>query len=357
MTGQTKCFVSPAIDFLLIGGLSIIAFVLVVSLGLHVSTFDIFMFSWYVAFFVNGPHFLISYEMLYVGHGRKVLREASFFWAGVIVPAVIFLLLVYVYVGAHIEILRWLLYVMFFTVGWHYIKQAYGCFIVYAAGQGAYFGRWEQRLIKYSLFPLWWSSFLRLFAMEGKGSYWGLEYSVPNFLLGGDSWLCAISILGVLPLLTILCVRWVKGGKTPGLIALTPMVAIYLWLSPLLRNEFFVFVIPMFHSLQYLLFSGVYTQGKVRAGGDRWQGYVGWWGGAFILAALAFYFLPTYLDELSLTPAGLPESFFLISFLLFINIHHYFIDNVMWRGGNKEVRAHLNMRTVPGGAAEAQTAN
>lgn len=357
MTGQVRCFISPSIDFLMIGGLSILTFLLVFSLSLDSSVFDISLLAWYLAFFVNGPHFFISYEMLYVGHGRRVLREMRFFWAGVVVPAALLLFLVYMLLSAKVELMRALLYVMFFTVGWHYIKQAYGCFIVYSVGQGVYFDGWEQRIIKYSLFPLWWASFLRLFSGEGRGEYWGLDYSVSNFLSGWDSILHMISILGVAPLVVVMGGRCLRGKKWPGVVAITPLVAIYLWLSPLLRNEFFVYVIPLFHSLQYLLFSGAYTKGKVTAGESGWRGYLGWWGCAFVLAALGFYFVPVYLDELQLAPADFPSSTFMISFLLFINIHHYFIDNVMWRGGNKEVRAHLNMRTVPSGVAESQVTN
>lgn len=353
MLGQVKCFISPPVDFLMIGGLSLICFVLVLSLGLDSGDFDIFMLAWYLAFFVNGPHFLISYEMFYVGHGRKVLRETRFFWAGIIAPGVILALLVYLILTARVDLLRAILYVMFFTVGWHYVKQAYGCFIVYAGGQGAYFEKWEQKLIKYSLFPLWWASFLRLFAGGGTGGYWGLEYSVPDLFSGWEGILHWVSFVGVFPLLLVFWVRWKGGRKWPGLVAITPLAAVYLWLSPLLRNEFFVFIIPFFHSLQYLLFSGAYTRGKVSASKRGWRGYVAWWGGAFIFAALAFYFVPNYLDSLSITPVGLPVGTFMICFLLFINIHHYFIDNVMWRGGNLEVRSHLAMRDVPRRSTQA----
>jgi hypothetical protein len=28
-------------------------------------------------------------------------------------------------------------------------------------------------------------------------------------------------------------------------------------------------------------------------------------------------------------------------FYIFINIHHYFLDNVMWRRGNPDVQQHI----------------
>jgi hypothetical protein len=40
--------------------------------------------------------------------------------------------------------------------------------------------------------------------------------------------------------------------------------------------------------------------------------------------------------EMSLTP-----NFMLVCFLLFINIHHFFIDSAYWRRDNKDVQQHL----------------
>jgi UDP-N-acetylmuramyl pentapeptide phosphotransferase/UDP-N-acetylglucosamine-1-phosphate transferase len=34
-------------------------------------------------------------------------------------------------------------------------------------------------------------------------------------------------------------------------------------------------------------------------------------------------------------------NFFLVAFLLFINIHHFFIDNAFWRRHNAEVQRYL----------------
>ncbi|WP_435606099.1 hypothetical protein [Pseudomonas knackmussii] len=351
MPGQAKCFISPTFDFLLIGGLSILIFFVIVLLPDVFFGFDVFMLAWYLAFFVNGPHFLISYEILYIGHRQNLFRDLRFFWAGLVVPFVIFGFLCFLFFSGRLELFRGLLYVMFFTVGWHYVKQAYGCFIVYSAGQGMYFEKWEQKVIRYSLFPLWWSSFLRLFTGDGAGGYWGLDYSVPTFMSGWQSVIYAVSLLGVGPLLLVLCVRAYREGRKPGLVAVTPLLAIYLWLSPLLRNDTFIYVIPFFHSLQYLLFSGSYTRGKILSSGSGLRGFIGWWGGAFVLAALLFYFVPSFLDGLHVSPEGFPSNSFLIGFILFINIHHYFIDSVIWRGDNREVREHLKMREVDGRAS------
>ena len=63
---------------------------------------------------------------------------------------------------------------------------------------------------------------------------------------------------------------------------------------------------------------------------------------SLITGALFFEFIPRNLDKLQLLPAELLGSTpFLAVFLLFINIHHYFIDNTIWRSSNETVKKYL----------------
>jgi len=71
-----------------------------------------------------------------------------------------------------------------------------------------------------------------------------------------------------------------------------------------------------------------------------------WWGGAFILGALFFEFIPNFLDENFPVFTHITPNLFLISFILFINIHHYFIDSVIWKGTNPDVREYLKFQSV-----------
>ena len=117
----------------------------------------------------------------------------------------------------------------------------------------------------------------------------------------------------------------------------------------------FAIFIPAFHSLQYLLFSWRYQLNKVSseagpghagAGGDdiapgagalrevRWLGSVlGWIG--FTGLPLLFH------ASLSPDPALFGPAVFVFIFVMWINIHHYFIDNVIWRRDNEDVRKYL----------------
>jgi hypothetical protein len=59
------------------------------------------------------------------------------------------------------------------------------------------------------------------------------------------------------------------------------------------------------------------------------------------LGYVCFTLVPGQLDQASDARNTFGFSFFLIAFLAFINIHHYFIDNVLWRFKNQQVRALL----------------
>lgn len=348
-----KFFFSPVLDFMLIGGLSLMAYAVVLASGVNSTVLDIAWWMWVLAFFVNGPHFLISYEILYAGHRDKILHNKRFFFAALVVPFLLLLLICIGFAFSFAEIFQGLLFAMFFTVGWHYVKQAYGCFIVYSGGQGVYFERWEQALIKAALFPLWWASFLRLFTGSGVSSYWGVEYSVPPFLASWVDVLHFASFAGVVPLVGVLVRRRLRGAAMPSITAVTPLVVIYVWLSPFLSHPFFLYMIPLFHSLQYLLFSGTYTRSKVNEAGVGARGYLIWWGGAFVLAALIFHVIPVGIDDAGLHSGEISQNLALVAFILFINIHHYFIDNVIWRGDNPQVRQALRMREKSSMAAPA----
>ena len=61
-----------------------------------------------------------------------------------------------------------------------------------------------------------------------------------------------------------------------------------------------------------------------------------------ILGAAGFWWAPTALDTLAgYDRAVFGTTVFVFIAWTFINIHHYFIDNVIWRRENPETRRHL----------------
>ncbi|MQZ55976.1 hypothetical protein [Acinetobacter junii] len=344
-TINKKYLISPVIDFLLIGGMAIFSYLVLVLVNFSINI-DIVFLMVILAFFVNSPHFMISYIIFYKSAKYKLFRSKSFFIAGVLVPVVLLFFIFYGFVFISKDVFYYLLLCMFFLVGWHYIKQAYGCFIVYSAGNQVYYNKFEQNIIKFSLYPLWIFSFLRLFTSEVNKEFWGFQYSVPAVLISFKNVMEWMSVIGVLLFLVLLIHNIFFIKKKPNLTALTSIVVIYIWLSPLLWDEIYFYMIPFFHSLQYFLFSGAYTKNKIHDEKSGVRGWLIWWGSAFILGALFFDFIPNFLDGYFSIAPNITPHLFLISFVLFINIHHYFIDSVIWKGSNPDVRKYLKFKSI-----------
>lgn len=159
--------------------------------------------------------------------------------------------------------------------------------------------------------------------------------------------------------LTLLLREWCVARKPVCVNGVTGYIAAaYLWvLLPYVSPMYFLFV-PLFHSLQYLPFVYWYKLGEIAHEGGEDPGQplrrrtparmI-----AFVLAAVALgaFFMdlaPKHLDSLATGPQALfSQNFFLVSFLLFINIHHYFIDHAFWRRDNAKVQTFLFRRAPP----------
>jgi hypothetical protein len=131
-------------------------------------------------------------------------------------------------------------------------------------------------------------------------------------------------------------------GRLPGVNMVTPFLALYVWWLPLTRQEDFYFLlVPLFHSLQYLAFvyKVEHTRLRGRAHGElKGTALIA---GVVLAGWLAFEFVPDLADTWLATFDTWGVYFFLIAAMLFINIHHYFIDSVVWRLKDPHVRAHL----------------
>jgi len=155
--------------------------------------------------------------------------------------------------------------------------------------------------------------------------------------------------------------RWWRSGQLPGWSAACSFVAIYIWYLPSLYHSIFWFAIPFFHSLQYLLFVTTLKKNEYAANaiGEglgnadvrrsfvkqslKFAALIG------ILGYLAFDGVPFFLDNFVLTYDKLvfgPQLAMFV-FITFINIHHYFIDNVLWRHDNPALRAYLSLSARP----------
>ncbi len=371
-----------ALDFWLLGGASLVVWAAMVSLQVlrpyswavdhHFG--NLLAISGTLALVCNYPHFMASYKLAYGRGARFVLR---FWFQLLLVPAALLAVFAVGYrlyhdpetgtaffaalggalrgigldsrVGTAVtsgrELMGLAISFMYFTVGWHYSKQAYGCMMVYAKFDGYRLGPGQRRLLKASLFSIWAANF----TYYNVGGSTESLHGVPYFRLGLPPVVYQLAlgafVLGLLVVLQrVVRERWQSERRLPSPAFLVPYVSFAIWwLPPLIQRDFYLLIVPFFHSLQYLPFVYKVEHERLR---ERHPASMHVRGTLIVLALvvagfLAFELVPNTLDVRANTYASMQAWFFFVAALVFINTHHYFIDNVIWRFDQREVRDYL----------------
>jgi hypothetical protein len=321
---------------------------------------------------VNYPHFLISYKLAYT-RGRTFVT--THWWQLIAVPILLVATFAYAFarydvpvsqlplvsmlsrdvsgLGNNARVLSGprlgdLLFaitfnVMLFTVGWHYTKQVFGCMMVYA-----YFDKYpmslrQRTITKYALLSIWWLNFAYGNVAGTQNNFSQFKYysfDLPDILVPITQFIVAAGI--VLVAYEVFWKNFKEKGRMPAVNMVVPFVALYVWWLPMTRQfEFYFLLTPLFHSLQYLAF--VYKMEDTRLRGldhPEIRGTIVAVG-TVLAGWMAFEFLPNEIDTAIGTFNSWQMFFFFTAAMLFINIHHYFIDNVLWRFKDPAVQKYL----------------
>ncbi len=356
----------PVIDFLCLGGSSL--FLLPFMFALPAADFraPVATTMLLIAHLVNNPHFAASYQIFYRGFAQKAFRpdlgramQARYLFAGIVAPV---LLVAFAAIGVLRGDALLLGYggnIMALFVGWHYVKQGYGMLMVDAALKRKFFNVPEKRVFLVNSYLVWIFAWLSINATVSRQQLWGLQYytfAVPAPIVTAAG---LAAVASGLVALWILFARWRKGAGLPINGVLAYAVSLYLWILFVQINPLWLLVVPALHSLQYLTvvwrYELNYEKGKGTAleppaisilerifGRRYYQGMALFAATGVVLGYLGFWGVPMLLD--SLVPYkkdAFGGTMFLFVFWIFINVHHYFLDNVMWRRENPDTRRYL----------------
>ncbi len=381
---QQLSLISRTADFWLIGGASIVIWVILsLSQILRDSSFAIQShFLQLGATFgllslvCNYPHFMLSYRFAYSRGWRFILNNS---FSLLIVPLIFIVTYAWAFTHFHSEIgipftmdlinqtlarvgidfkfgsslnlgtelMRLSIWVMFLTVGWHYSKQVFGCMIVYSKFEGYPLTRFQRALLKSSVFSVAFLNFVYMSKINTQSGQFQplLFFSVPLSDLGfadiyltiAQVWL-GISILSVLWF--VVYRNYVLNKIWPTRNIAVPWIAFHIWWIPILRQqEFYFLIVPFFHSLQYLPFAFKMEQSKNRDV-SPWRKMLFLMGLVFV-GLMTFELIPEALDKVLRTEVNELPMFFTIAFVVFINVHHFFIDSVIWRSNQREIKYSL----------------
>ena len=368
------------LDFWLLGGASLLVWIVMWMLQDYRSIWAIdFHFknlavtSLSLSLLVNNPHFLISYKLAY---SRGLAFIFAHWWQLLAVPALLLAAFAAAYVGFTTptatllpfvpalagvlgawgantsalttprlgDFLFTLLFnVMFFTVGWHYTKQAFGCMMLYAHFDGYRLTSRQRNLIKWSLLSIGWMNLAYGSRQTGPLAFSHYTYyaiELPAVLVPLSTLTVVVGVL--LVAWTVFRQKYVETGQLPTVNMLIPYVAMYVWWMPFMRqHEFYFLLIPLFHSLQYLVVAGKLEHARMLGSAHYEVKAAGIALGVIVAAWLSFEFMPSMLDTTLRTFDTWRIFFFFTAAMLFINIHHYFIDNVLWRSRDPVVKQYL----------------
>lgn len=344
----------PVVDFLCLGGLSLLVLPWLWYQG-EAARPVLAAGALFLADILNHPHFAHSYQIFYRGIGGKLRGQdistplrVRYVVAGIVVPILLGGFLVTTIWQRNLVWLGYAGNAMLFLVGWHYTKQGYGMLMVDAAYKRRFFRDPEKKVLIANAYATW--LFFWVYGNYAVHEYelWGLKY----YAFGFPLWLVwiGLAVMGATALtsLGVFGRAVAQGRPLPWTGVVVYLLTLYMWTGGRVAPVMLL-LIPAFHSLQYLIV--VWRFELNRAGADAAKAgggmsppvrFILFVAIGIVLGLAGFWWIPKFLEaHVDLNIADFEGAVFLFAFWIFINVHHYFIDNVIWRRDNPETKAFL----------------
>jgi len=356
----------PVVDFFCLGGVSVLVLplLLLVPAAQYELQFSSFMLL--LANFINHPHFAHSYQLFYRGFRSKAFTrelgagmQARYLFSGVGVPLLLVCFFAFCILRGDVKLLGQGGNIMALFVGWHYVKQGYGMLMLDAALKRNFFKETDKKILLVNSYAVWIAAWLSANAYVASRQLAGLQFYTFDFpqpiVVAAQLAALATSAAAVWAILR----HWRASRSLllNGIMAY--VVSLYAWLLFVRINPLWIIVVPALHSLQYLIVvwrfelnvgksetardgaAGQSALGRL-LGGELAAHLVLFAVGGLSLGFVGFWGLPMLLNMyMPYDQALFGGALFVFVSWIFINVHHYFIDNVMWRRENPDTRRFL----------------
>lgn len=350
------------IEFLLLGGATLVLFPLAwlfrKGAGLDPALDAVDFWAFHAALVINNPHFAVTYLLFYkdaksraFGRAFSPTQRVRYLIAGVLVPLGLIAWAGGAISAGSAQAMGLMIQLMFLLVGWHYVKQGFGILTVFSARRGFFFHPSERKAILAHCFAGWayaWASP----ADPGRDLMEkGVIYKSIAHPPGLERITQIIFFLSTLALLWVLFRRWRTERLLPPLAPLLVfLTTIWLWTVYSTIDPLMVYLIPALHSIQYLYVVWLLKRNEARAaeGPPHFGKPVALRLGILAASAVGLGWLlfrgaPSFLDSaLVMTKSafesrgGLGDTPYFAAIFVFVNIHHYFMDHVIWRRENPD---------------------
>ena len=330
--------ISPLIDALCVGGLSLLLLLpLLLSGRADLVIVGVGMQAW-IAALVNMPHFMASYRLVY--RNRETINAHR--WAAIYVPLILITYIVFaVWQSRETDLyVSILMTVQGAYLAWHYTGQAWGMMATYTYLDGRSFQQVERRLIRGGLYLLLAWHVAWFFRWGFGDTRFGPLLQSLYFIL---SVLSAVALVAGLVGLAMMKART---GRFPPARALIAWGAIFVWYAAMARDPRAIFWVQIAHALQYLMFPVRVEINRTRRSGSGPGRLVTHMAVYLIVllavsVAMAVWIPARAMDVVADWLGRRPGEVTALSLLAFLNVHHYFTDGVMWKLRNPAVREDL----------------
>lgn len=376
--------VKPWVEALLVGGLTpillVASFALRKVVPLDPVEYAVGFLMFHAAFVINDPHFAVTYLLFYEDMRGRALGQTfppglrvRYVLAGFVAPVAMVLWAAVAIHRRDAQALGQLLQLMFFLVGFHYVKQGFGLFTLLAQRRGARLRQRERWAVLAHCYAGWFYAYANPpdpgTLVEEKGlvsTSWAHAPMLEQIAL-------ATLLASCVPLVAVFVARALRHRKAtsatdrlaeaPLLVPLLALLcSIWPWSIYSSRDPLVIYMIPALHSVQYLYIVWLlkHTEGRRREIAPHFERSARARVGLLVVSSLALGFVlfhgaPTVLDDLLVdrkmraTNLG-PTPYFAAIFAI-VNLHHYFMDWVLWRRENPKMAflRHLPVTSSPAG--------
>lgn len=331
------------------------------GLGYDDAEFAVGATMFYAAHVINDPHFSVTYLLFYkdlrqrlLGSAWKRPQRARYAFAGVIVPVVLLSWAGFSLVARSAQTLGFMAQLMFLLVGFHYAKQGFGILTVLSGRRGVRFSHVERRIVLAHCYAAWAFAWANPAKAAGNFEEKGVVYWAPSHPRWFELATGAVLAASTLWLAKMLYAKWRREGPLPIVPLAAFLTTIWLWTVYTRLDPLVQYVIPALHSLQYLYFVWLMTKNEAAAlegppafGPPVRTRLLALSITALMLGWVLFRGGPQVCDALwrsgthsQGTESAFGHTPFFAAFTIIVNIHHYFMDSVLWRRENPQTR-HL----------------
>jgi hypothetical protein len=333
----------PWLDSMALGGVSVLVPLAILGYSLQLLRLStgLQLLSNVLFILFVGPHYWASYEIFYLDQGSRLRSDWRHVLVGFVLPAAVLGLLVETSLNSAFFVdSRLANTVMNFFASIHYNLQVFGTTLVMMSLNKVQLSGGDKGMLKKFFLAFALLTFFLPFALQPGGAF--------VFGAGALTMACFLAA-GILAYK----LKHIFGGMTPGSIpavATLPLVSLLVWTAPVLfwsqsfqsfRNIPFVATL---HCIQYLLFAVCLRNFHHRTslsgpGPSRWRLASQTFVIGILFGLTVTTWLPGWMHSHWATDRSTADPLFYYALVwVFVNLHHYGIDALIWRRENRTLQ-------------------